>query len=151
MCGFLVYSSSGDNSRIRHRGPDGTRSITVSGMTFVHNLLSTTGEYLPQPFVDDDIVCVYNGQIYNQPFSHSDGEVLIPLYKEHGVSFPRLLDGEFALALYDFGRGIAVFATDPFKSKPLFIKGVECASYRSGVGGEKAAPNTILVTTLEGN
>jgi len=150
MCGFLVYSASGDNRRIRRRGPDATCGLTAGGMTFVHNLLSTTGTCLPQPFVEDDIVCVYNGQIYNQPFARSDGEVLIPLYKKHGVSFARQLDGEFAIALYDFGNRIAVFATDPFKSKPLFINGIECASYRSGVGGEKASPNTILVKTLDG-
>src|SRR6185369_10797237 len=150
MCGFLVYSAAGDNRRIRRRGPDATCGLTAGGMTFVHNLLSTTGACLPQPFVEDDIVCVYNGQIYNQPFTRSDGEVLIPLYKKHGVSFARQLDGEFAIALYDFRKRIAVFATDPFKSKPLFINGIECASYRSGVGGETATPNTILVKTLDG-
>jgi asparagine synthase (glutamine-hydrolysing) len=151
MCGFLVSAAEGDNRHIRRRGPDATHSLRAGGLTFVHNLLSTTGICLPQPFVEDDIVCVYNGQIYNQPFTRSDGEVLIPLYKEHGVTFARHLDGEFAIALYDFRNRVAVFATDPFKSKPLFINGIECASYRSGVGGEKASPNTILVKTFAGD
>jgi asparagine synthetase B (glutamine-hydrolysing) len=109
MCGFLVYSAAGDNRRIRRRGPDATCGLTAGGMTFVHNLLSTTGACLPQPFVEDDIVCVYNGQIYNQPFTRSDGEVLIPLYKKHGVSFARQLDGEFAIAPLRFrqsNRGV---------------------------------------------
>jgi asparagine synthetase B (glutamine-hydrolysing) len=61
-----------------------------------------------------------------------------------------MLDGEFAIALYDFKNEIAIFATDPFKTKPLFINGLECASYRSGVGGGKAQPNEILVKRFDG-
>ena len=136
MCGFLVYKKKGDNSRISRRGPDCTNVYRRSGVTFVHNLLSVTGGFAPQPFVEDGIVCLYNGQVYNQPYSRTDGEVLISLYRQHGVTFARHLDGEFAIALYDFRKAIAIFATDPFKTKPLFIDGIECASYRSGVGGE---------------
>jgi asparagine synthetase B (glutamine-hydrolysing) len=150
MCGFLVYHRSGNNSSIRRRGPDGTTAIKVGGLTFVHNLLSITGEFTAQPFMSDGVVCLYNGQIYNQPFSRTDGDALIPLYKEYGVSFAQHLDGEFAIALYDFEREHVVFATDPFKTKPLFINGVECASYRSGIGGDKAAPNEILVKDFSG-
>jgi len=150
MCGFLVYKEKGDNSRISRRGPDCTNVYRRSGVTFVHNLLSVTGDFTPQPFVEDDIVCLYNGQIYNQPYSRTDGEVLISLYRQHGVTFARHLDGEFAIALYDFRNALAIFATDPFKTKPLFINGIECASYRSGVGGEKAKPNEILVKRFDG-
>jgi len=150
MCGFLVHNARGDNSRIRHRGPDATNIVRKNGWTFVHNLLAITGEFTPQPFVDDGIVCLYNGQIYNQRFTCSDGEVLIPLYRKHGPTFVKRLDGEYAIALYDFQNDLAVFATDPFKTKPLFINGVQCASYRSGVGGEKARPNEIVVKGLDG-
>jgi asparagine synthetase B (glutamine-hydrolysing) len=150
MCGFLVYSSSGDNSRIRLRGPDHTNVVRLSGLTFVHNLLHVTGQFTPQPFIDGDVVCVYNGEIYNQTFHETDGEVIIPLYRQHGVNFARYLDGEFAIALYDFKESIAVFVTDPFKTKPLFLNGIECSSYRSGVGGHAAAPNQVLVTRLDG-
>lgn len=149
MCGFLVYTKTGDNSNIRHRGPDCTNTFKKGGLTFVHNLLNVTGAFTPQPFVDGDVVCLYNGEIYNQPFGETDGEVLIPLYRKHGVHFGRHLEGEFAIALYDFREGIAVFVTDPFKTKPLFINGVECSSYRSGVGGSPAIPNEILVTRLD--
>ena len=89
MCGFLVHRGVGDNSRIRRRGPDATNVVEVGGLTFVHNLLSITGALTLQPFVDGGIVCLYNGQIYNQPFSRSDGEVLIPLYRRYGVDFAR--------------------------------------------------------------
>ena len=151
MCGFLVSVESGNSSRISRRGPDCTTRTRIGPFTFVHSLLSITGAFTPQPFVDGDIVCLYNGEIYNHPFSQSDGEVLIPLYRQYGVEFPRHLDGEFAIALYDFAKEIVVFATDPFKTKPLFINGVQCASYRSGVGGDKAKPNEVVVKRFDGS
>src|SRR5436190_699833 len=127
MCGFLVYLTNGDNSKIRRRGPDCTTVTRFGPLTFVHNLLSITGAFTPQPFVQGDIVCVYNGEVYGRAFAKTDGELLIPLYQEHGPAFAQQLDGEYAIALYDFARSIAVFATDPFKIKPLFINGIECA------------------------
>lgn len=121
----------------------------MNGFTFVHNLLSVTGDFTIQPFTEEDIVCVFNGEIYNLPFKKSDGENIIPLYKAYGMDFPKYLDGEFAIALYDFGAKKAYFVTDPFASKPLFVNGDECGSYRSGVGGEKLPPNTIREVSME--
>jgi asparagine synthetase B (glutamine-hydrolysing) len=127
-----------------------TNTVKIGDLWFVHSLLSITGAFTPQPFVEDGVVCLYNGQLYNHPFVQSDGEVLIPLYRKHGARFPRYLDGEFAIALYDFDRQVAIFATDPFRTKPLFVNGIECASYRSGVGGSAVPPNTVLVKSLDG-
>src|SRR5438477_2869927 len=117
MCGFLVYRIHGDNSKIASRGPDCTRLVKKPPFTFVHNLLSVTGRFTPQPFVEDEIVCLYNGEIYNHGSADTDGDILIPLYRRLGVDFARYLDGEFAIALYDFQNQIVVFATDPFKTK----------------------------------
>lgn len=149
MCGFLASRrEDADNFFIQRRGPDFTSRIALNGYHFTHNLLHITGEPTPQPFVDGDIVCLYNGEIYNHPYRRSDGEVLIPLYREHGDDFARHLDGEFAVALYDFGRGVALFVTDPFATKPLWRNGSEAASYRSGVGGEPVPPHTTVVVDL---
>src|SRR3990172_12526314 len=114
MCGLLVYREQGDNSRIRLRGQDYATRVTLGGLTFEHHLLAVTG-FAPQPYIDIEagIACVYNGKIYNQKFEQSDGECLIPLYKEHGLTFARHLDGEFAIAFYGFRKGIADFSTDP--------------------------------------
>ena len=150
MCGVLAYRDRGDNSRIRTRGPDATQTLVRAPFTFVHNLLSVTGEFSVQPFEDREVVCLYNGEIYNHPFVRTDGEVLIPLYRRLGPHFARALDGEFAIALYDFAQEIAIFSTDPFKTKPLFINGTECASYRSGVGGAPAQPNETVVVRFDG-
>jgi asparagine synthase (glutamine-hydrolysing) len=109
----MVFREKGDNSKIRLRGQDHTNYVTIGGFTFIHNLLHVTGAFTPQPFVDLDagVVALFNGEIYNQKFTRSDGESLIPLYLEHGPLFAGHLDGEFAVAIYDFKRKLAVFAT----------------------------------------
>lgn len=142
MCGILVFKEKGNNDYIKHRGVF-TNKVKKNGLTFIHNLLPVTGEFTPQPFIDEDIVCLYNGEIYNQPFLKSDGECLIPLYKKYGIRFIDHLDGEFAIALYNFKNDLAIFATDRFGTKPLWRNGIECASYQSGVGGTRIGPNEI--------
>lgn len=151
MCGILVHKGAGNNTAIKFRGQDITSEIKFNDLTFVHNLLSVTGIVTKQPFIDkeNEIVCLYNGEIYNHPFVESDGEVLIPLYKKYGMDFAKHLDGEYAIALYDFKSRNAVFITDPFATKPLFVNGIECGSYRSGVGGIKMPPNTIRIVNMD--
>lgn len=150
MCGILVYKNQGNNFFIQKRGQDFTNKVQRNGFTFVHDLLHITGEFTPQPYVDDGIVCLYNGEIYNHKFVKSDGENLIPLYKKYGVDFSKHLDGEWAIALYDFNNKRALFVTDLFATKPLWRKGLECASYESGVGGHKIPANTIEVAYFNG-
>ena len=63
---------------------------TENGFTFVHNLLSITGELREQPFVKDNVVCIFNWEIYNyKDFGDygSDGDCLVDLYLEYGDSF----------------------------------------------------------------
>lgn len=150
MCGFLVYKHKGNNFFIKKRGQDLTSTLQANGFTFTHNLLHITGKLTPQPFVDDGIICVYNGEIYNHKFKKTDGENLIPLYKKYGPDFSKYLDGEWAIALYDFNKKIAIFATDLFATKPIWRNGLECASYKSGVGGIKIPANTIEMVGFSG-
>ena len=99
MCSFVITNKEIEdldmvNFYSKLRGPDCTNVIKKNGITFVHNLLSITGEFSVQPFVDKDIVCLYNGEIYNSSaFGDfvSDGHCLIPLYKEFGVDFIKKL------------------------------------------------------------
>lgn len=150
MCGILVYKNQGNNFYIQKRGQDFTNKVSRHGFVFIHNLLHITGEFTPQPYEDDGIVCLYNGEIYNHSFIKSDGENLIPLYKKYGADFPKYLDGEWAIALYDFSKSLAMFATDLFATKPIWRKGLECGSYESGVGGEKIPANTIEIVHFDG-
>lgn len=150
MCGLIVSRNGRGNERfIRRRGQDAVGTLERDGLVFRHFLLNVTGPATLQPFVDGDVVAIYNGEIYNHPFERSDGENIIPLYREYGLRFPQYLDGEFAIALYDFAAGRAVFVADRFATKPLWRNGIECASYESGVGGRKIAANTMQVVPLE--
>ena len=131
MCGILAT-----NRRIvdlptiieylKYRGPDATNHMQVNGVEFVHTLLSMTGPPTLQPFVSDDesIVAIFNGEIYNyRDFGdfQSDGECLLPLYKEHGIDFVSKLDGEYALSIVDFSKDILLISTDVFSVKPLWF------------------------------
>lgn len=72
MCSIIFTNKNiTDLDYVNHyqkfRGPDATSVIedTENGFTFVHNLLSITGELREQPFVKDNVVCIFNGEIYN--------------------------------------------------------------------------------------
>ena len=145
MCGFGVSNKPGielANQYCQRRGPDITNIENINGIDFLHNLLHITGTPTKQPFVQDDIAVVFNGEIYNyQSFGSyaSDGECLIDLYKEHGAEFVRRLDGEFAICLVDFVKRRIVLGTDAFACKPLwteFKAGTwAAASYQSQLRG----------------
>ena len=74
MCSFIVTNcivNSENLDKINkfslNRGPDKTNIFKDedSEITWIHNLLHITGEKTIQPFVDDDVISVFNGQIYN--------------------------------------------------------------------------------------
>lgn len=132
MCSFLVSNFEdidlllAANKFIQKRGPDYTSCSSAKGITFIHNLLSITGEFTPQPFTDkqNETVCVYNGEIYNA-FSFdknykSDGQCILPLYNEYGADFVRHLDGEYAICIVDFKNKKIVLAADTFLTKPIW-------------------------------
>ena len=106
MCG--IYCSNlaplQESHLLSLRGPDHLSRIKVDDFFMSHSLLSITGQPFPQPFIKNNIVCLFNGEIYNhEEFGNydSDGECIIDTYLEFGVKFTNFLDGEFALVLYD--------------------------------------------------
>jgi asparagine synthetase B (glutamine-hydrolysing) len=130
MCGILFSSKKINDLEktlqfLKKRGPDHTEYTLINNFHFIHVLLSMTGEnYTIQPFVYDDIVVMFNGEIYNfKDFGdfNSDGECIIESYKKYGGDFVRHLDGEFALLLVDFSKDILYYSTDVFSIKPLWF------------------------------
>jgi asparagine synthase (glutamine-hydrolysing) len=165
MCSFIFTNKEINdvdyvNYYNKFRGPDNTNIFKFKNFTFLHNLLSITGEFTIQPFVDENIICLYNGEIYNyENFGtyKSDGECLIPLYKKEGINFIKKLDGEFAITLVDFDKQIIIISTDTFKTKPIFYSttnGIGTSSYSEPLkrlGHEnviKMEPNTTIVVDL---
>jgi len=158
MCSFIVTNKPNldltyVNFFTKFRGPDYTNVHIKNNISFIHNLLSITGQFTVQPFISDNIVCLYNGEIYNSSKYgdyNSDGECLIPLYKKHGTDFIKHLDGEFAITLFDFDKNIIIMSTDVFGTKPIWVakndSGLFCiSSYKSncdriGIGNAKRLP-----------
>jgi asparagine synthetase B (glutamine-hydrolysing) len=151
MCGFIasLVEAKRDDSFVRRRGEDAWVEFQMNGWRFCHALLSLTGNFTPQPFVDEQgkIACVYNGEIYNLPFQKSDGENLIPLYKKHGENFVRHLHGEFAIALVDFENGVTILSTDAFRCKPIFYNRAGAASCGSALSHDFGRPEPVPMNT----
>lgn len=131
MCSFLFTNKKVTDVKYanfyqKFRGPDNTNIVqdTENGFTFVHNLLSITGDRTNQPFSKDNVVCMFNGEIYNHlDFGDykTDGECLIDLYLEFGDAFTTKLDGEFAIVLFDYRKGKLLLSTDVFATKPIWV------------------------------
>ncbi|KAB2570933.1 Asparagine synthetase (glutamine-hydrolyzing) 2 [Lasiodiplodia theobromae] len=98
------------------------------------NDLAPTGA---QPFSSPDstVHAVVNGELYDYDAlrasvlqhspdyafaGHSDCELVVALYLQHGLSFLSRLRGEFSLCLYDARTQMFVAARDRYGIKPLF-------------------------------
>jgi asparagine synthase (glutamine-hydrolysing) len=148
---------------MKFRGPDATTFKFINDSIFLHNILSITGEFITQPFIDEEsgVVCLYNGEIYNyKDFGNyeSDGLCLIPLYKEFGDNFIKKLDGEFAIVLVDYKNKKIILSTDIFATKPLWYSlqdFIGVATYESALKGlelplpRKLEANTTLIIDLK--
>jgi asparagine synthetase B (glutamine-hydrolysing) len=165
LCSFLLVSSVFTQDQLekanhiqQFRGPDLTRKVRFEDFDIIHNLLSITGAFAPQPFVKYGRACVFNGQIYNSQYFgdyESDGICIPDVYHEHGVEFPNRLDGEFAICIVDPERNWIVLSTDPFGTKPLHFalenNRIGVASYASAlrslgfVNVNKVQANSLLI------
>ena len=120
---------------IVHRGPDDEGIFVKAGVGLGMRRLSIidlAGGHQPVFNEDKTIWIVYNGEIYNFPelrsqlqarghrFStHSDTEVVVHLYEEHGAECVQKLRGMFAFALYDERAGRLLLVRDRLGKKPL--------------------------------
>lgn len=164
MCGIIFTNLKIKNLDYinffnKKRGPDLTSKYIKNNFTFIHNLLQITGKTIKQPFIDEknDIVCIYNGEIYNYDRTKykSDGLCIIDFYKKYNYNFIKYLDGEFAICLVDFKKNKIIFSSDIFTTKPLFysINGeyIGISSYYSSLDRlnfkniKKMPANTTLI------
>jgi asparagine synthetase B (glutamine-hydrolysing) len=164
MCGIIVSNLHIDSKYFKYisnRGPDYINNITVNGINFVHFLLHLTGSITHQPIIDNDIVCIFNGEIYNYkdilPTALSDSYSIVESYKKYGNNFVKYLDGEFTIVLFDFNKNLLFISSDIFKTKPLFYNiesDIVIASYESVCKNiknqhyNKINPNEVLIFDL---
>ncbi|KAE8192653.1 hypothetical protein CF335_g5786, partial [Tilletia laevis] len=130
---------------IRHRGPDWSGCIVTEeggskGSILCHERLAIVGvdtgaQPLTSTFSDGKVILAVNGEIYNHRAlrkglkdtkaefkTHSDCEVLLHLYREHGADFVHMLDGMFSFILLDTSVSPSriVAARDPIGITTLY-------------------------------
>jgi asparagine synthetase B (glutamine-hydrolysing) len=165
MCGIIVSSLkvSDDACKfISKRGPDYKNEIIFDNINFIHFLLHLTGNITYQPLIQDNIVCIFNGEIYNYKeilsTAPSDSYSIIEAYKKYDEDFVKYLDGEFAIVLLDFNKQKLFMVTDIFKTKPLFYninKDIIISSYESTCKEIKEqsyismGPNEVIIYDLK--
>lgn len=124
--------------QLHHRGPDFSDVKTIQGNAFGHTRLSIIdlNEEANQPMMFDDILIVFNGEIYNYKelikeenltcITQSDTEVLIRLYQKYQEDFLNKLNGMFSFCIYDTKVDKFFCAKDRYGKKPFFY------SYKEG-------------------
>jgi asparagine synthase (glutamine-hydrolysing) len=146
MCGIAGFITNGAipseahlqsmAARLRHRGPDGTRTKIIDRVGVVHTRLSIIdleGGWQPLHDAGERYWLVANGEIYNYVeltaqlkqrgcnfLTHSDSETILHAYAVHGDDFLPHLNGMFAFALYDARDKRLLLARDRLGIKPLY-------------------------------
>jgi len=111
--------------------PDGRVGLGSRRLAIID--LSNEGTQ-PMWDVEQELVIVFNGEIYNHRelrtslerggarfHSHTDTEVLLQLYRRDGERMLGLLRGMYAFAIWDARAGRLFVARDPYGIKPLYL------------------------------
>ena len=124
---------------MRRRGPDASGvhhdQLGPHAVSLLHTRLSILDldSRSDQPFVDGDLVLVFNGELYNyielradlEALGHrfrtrSDTEVVLRACRQYGEAAFDRFEGMWALALLDRKAGTLTLSRDRFGEKPLF-------------------------------
>jgi len=121
---------------IVHRGPDdaGYHAEANVGIGMRRlSIIDVSGGHQPIYTPDGRYVIVFNGEVYNfkearaelerlgHSFTtHTDTEVVLQLYAEHGIDFVNLLNGMFGLAIWDRVARELLIVRDRIGIKPLY-------------------------------
>lgn len=149
------------NDAIIRRGPDdegyyidddimlGMRRLSIIDISAGH-----------QPIFNEDksVVIVFNGEIYNYKElrttlikqghtfqTHSDTEVIVHLYEQHGINFLNYLRGMFGICIWDKKQKKGYLCRDHFGIKPLYTSTLSDGSFIFG-SELKAIIATRLIT-----
>ena len=122
---------------LRHRGPDDA-GVWADGPAAIGmrrlSIIDLAGGHQPIFNETGRIGVVMNGEIYNYRAlrdqlvarghvlrTHSDTEVLVHLYEEHGERLVEHLRGMFAFAIWDADTNTLLLGRDHFGIKPLYV------------------------------
>ena len=121
---------------LRHRGPDDTGFHADDAIALAHarlSIIDLEGGKQPLHNEDGSIQVVANGEIFNylelrrelqaaghRFTTHSDTEVIVHAYEQHGLDFVERLNGQFAIALWDSRARRLLLARDRTGIRPLY-------------------------------
>jgi asparagine synthase (glutamine-hydrolysing) len=124
------------SKKVRHRGPDWSGIFICDKAILAHERLSIVDPQSGrQPLYsrDGNLILAVNGEIYNHQeirkkyessyefLTHSDCEVILPLYRDKGPDFLENINGIFAFALYDKEKDCYFVARDHIGINPLYM------------------------------
>ena len=146
MCGFIGTYGFIPNEKLKKlslqslkfRGPDKENSYIKNNLWigFKRLAINDLSDKGLQPFVseDDNIVIVFNGEIYNylnlkdelkqdgiRLKSSCDGEVLLSLFKKYKKKFFEKIYGMYSIVVYDKKNQEVILARDHVGMKPLYF------------------------------
>jgi len=156
MCGITGIINFGSDSaqteniqrmtdRLKHRGPN-NQGFYIDDKSKVYlghrrlSIIDLSGGKQPLTNETDELVLVFNGEIYNyleirkeliqrghRFKTETDSEVIIHLYEEEGFDCLKKLNGMFAFALWDKKKETLFCSRDRLGQKPFFY------SYSNGI------------------
>ena len=162
MCGIagVVHSTASQHTpamieAMRHRGPDGRNVWRGQGVALgAHRLALVDPSGGQQPLINDELVLVVNGEIYNhrelrkeleaggaQFRTRCDVEVIIHGYRRWSIEILDKLEGQFAFGIWDNRRRNLLLARDRMGIAPLVWTRVgDGIAFASEVKGLLALP-----------
>ena len=143
MCGIAGIVTQGANNykhnmaamvaSLHHRGPDGNGTHYFNNCALGHTRLSIIdidGGHQPMHSENQQQSITFNGEIYGyknlkqsldyQFSTNTDTEVILALYKKHGIDMLKHLPGMFAFSLWDEQKQLLFCARDRFGEKPFY-------------------------------
>jgi asparagine synthase (glutamine-hydrolysing) len=155
MCGIIAilskeFKSCYDKSyktkissmvhELRKRGPDNQSHYSNQNIYFGHTRLKVLdpSDQANQPFIKDDSVLIFNGEIYNYKelrekylknivfITNSDTEVLFHLLLKFGETAVEMLEGQFSFIFYNLSNHKMIVARDHVGICPLYVYENQC-------------------------
>lgn len=142
MCGIVGFTGKKNIHKLSqllalvgHRGRDGKTPFYADGVHLGMNRLAIIDlTHNPHPLKYKQYTLVFNGEIYNHKEIRKrlrkkgvrfgtacDAEVILPMFDLYGPRAFSMLEGMFAIALYDSAKKRLVLARDKSGEKPLYI------------------------------
>src|SRR4051812_20229520 len=140
LCGTFAWNGGLDrtiaaamHTRLLHRGPDETYSLSTPTLSVKLGRLGMTGladGWQPAEDRSGRFVALTNGEVYNarelwrelgeDPVNRVDVAVVAELFARHGPAGLAMVDGQFATAIHDRERNCLYLGRDRFGICPMY-------------------------------